>query len=193
VFELSAPSDVVAGGKLDLFLDLFLRLLDETADVAPTHIQLDYDAATRVLTGYLRRPQLTKAKFKPDPKGNKARLYLTGDLGVMLRDGCLVYKGRKDFRIKIRGYGVDLKEVELALRDHPAVADAVVIARENELREKELVAYFIPSSQIVPTSSELRSFLRQRLTDYMIPTAFVTLDSIPLTPHNKVDRSALPQ
>jgi amino acid adenylation domain-containing protein len=143
--------------------------------------------------GYLRRPQLTKAKFKPDrEQGGGGRFYLTGDLGVMLPDGCLVYKGRKDFRIKIRGYAVDLKEVELALRDHPDVADAVVLARENELREKELVAYLVPSSRIMPNTSELRSFLGQRLADYMIPSVFVTLDRIPLTPHNKVDRSALP-
>ena len=142
--------------------------------------------------GYLRRPQLTKAKFRPDPKGEGNRLYLTGDLGVMLPDGCLVYKGRKDFRIKIRGYGVDLKEVELALRNHPTVADAVVVARENERREKKIIGYFTSTFRTSPSESELRSFLGQTLADYMIPSAFVRLDSIPLTPHNKVDRTALP-
>lgn len=142
--------------------------------------------------GYLRRPQLTKAKFTPDPKGEGRRLYLTGDLGVMLPDGCLVYKGRKDFRIKIRGYGVDLKEVELALRNHPMVTDAVVVAREQKRREKELIGYFTSTFRTSPSESELRSFLQQKLADYMIPSAFVMLDSIPLTPHNKVDRNALP-
>jgi amino acid adenylation domain-containing protein len=142
--------------------------------------------------GYLRRPQLTRAKFKTDPNGAQKRLYRTGDMGVMLPDGCLIYKGRKDFRIKIRGYGVDPKEVETALRAHPAVRDAVVVTRPNQLGETGLVAYFTVSYRPGPTVSELRSFLTQTLADYMIPSVFVKLDSIPLTPHNKVDRNALP-
>ena len=145
-----------------------------------------------VVPGYLRRPELTRAKFKLDPSGSKQRLYRTGDLGLMLPDGCLVYKGRKDFRIKIRGYGVDTLEVETALRAHPAVREAVVVPQQSDLGETYLLAYFTPSSRPAPSVSELGSFLRQTLADYMIPSAFVMLDSMPLTPHNKVDRSALP-
>jgi len=171
-----------------------VRLLDDAGNEVPLGEVGEITVRSRYLSpGYLRRPELTKAKFKPDPKGERKRLYLTGDLGVMLPDRCLVYKGRKDFRIKIRGYGVDLKEIELALRTHPAVADVVVVARENERREKELIGYFTSKSQPHPTASELRSFLGKTLADYMIPSAFVMLDSIPLTPHNKVDRNALPQ
>jgi amino acid adenylation domain-containing protein len=172
--------------------DIFL--LDDLGDGVSLGEVGEIAVRSRYLSpGYLRRPQLTKAKFTPDPKGEGKRLYLTGDLGVMLPDGCLVYKGRKDFRIKIRGYGVDLKEVELALRKLPAVTDAVVVARENERREKELIGYFTSTFRTRPSESELRSFLGQTLADYMIPSAFVRLDSIPLTPHNKVDRTALPQ
>jgi len=171
-----------------------IRLLDELGNEVRLGEVGEIAVRSRYLSpGYLRRPQLTKAKFRPDPKGEGKRLYLTGDLGMMLPDGCLVYKGRKDFRIKIRGYGVDLKEVELALRRHPAVADVVVVARENERKEKELIGYFTSTSRTRPSESDLRSVLGQTLADYMIPSAFVMLDSIPLTPHNKVDRNALPQ
>ena len=142
--------------------------------------------------GYWRRPDLTEAKFKSDPNGGQERLYLTGDLGLMRTDGCLLYKGRKDFRVKIRGYGVEVAEVEKRLLNHPDVREAVVVAKQNRLGESYLVAYFTVQSHSAPTVSELRGFLLEKLADYMVPSAFVTLDAMPLTPNGKLDRSALP-
>ncbi len=142
--------------------------------------------------GYWRRPDLTEAKFKLDPNGGRERLYLTGDLGLMRADGCLLYKGRKDFRVKIRGYGVEIAEVEKRLLSHPDVREAIVVARQNRLGESYLVAYFTVQSHSVPTVSELRGFLLEKLADYMVPSAFVMLDAMPLTPNGKLDRNALP-
>ena len=142
--------------------------------------------------GYWRRPDLTEAKFKPNPNGGEERLYLTGDLGLMRPDGCLLYKGRKDFRVKIRGYGVEVAEVEKRLVSHSDVREAIVVAKQNRLGESYLVAYFTVQSHSAPTVSELRSFLLEKLADYMVPSAFVMLDAMPLTPHGKLDRTALP-
>ncbi|MGH7835487.1 MAG: non-ribosomal peptide synthetase, partial [Candidatus Binatia bacterium] len=147
--------------------------------------------------GYWRRPDLTKAKFREDPQGGENRLYLTGDLGLMLPDGCLIHKGRKDFRIKIRGYGVEIAEIEKALLAHPGVKNAIVVSRPNESGEAQLVAYFTSREQAArqsePNISELRSLLKQKLPDYMIPPVFVHLPALPLTPNGKVDRSGLPR
>ena len=142
--------------------------------------------------GYLRRPDLTEAKFRADPQGGENRLYFTGDLGLMLPDGCLIHKGRKDFRIKIRGYGVEVAEVERALRAHAAIRDAVVVGRDKKSAETQLVAYFTLAQQSSPSVSELREFLATSLPAYMIPSAFVKLDALPLTPQGKIARRALP-
>jgi amino acid adenylation domain-containing protein len=143
--------------------------------------------------GYWRRPDLTEAKFKADPQGGDNRLYFTGDLGLMLPDGCLIHKGRKDFRVKIRGYGVDIAEVENVLRSHAAVEGAVGVARHDESGETRFIAYFTVASQRAPTTSELRVYLSRTLPDYMIPSVFVRLDAMPLTPNGKIDRRALPE
>jgi len=142
--------------------------------------------------GYLRNSRLTKAKFKRDPSETGSRLYLTGDMGLRLSDGCLIHKGRKDFRVKVRGYPVDLKEVEIALRAHPRVQDCVVTARTNQAGETIVIAHFVTVSQQAPTVSELVRFLEQTIADYMIPAKFVRLERMPLNPQNKVDRPALP-
>lgn len=142
--------------------------------------------------GYYQEPELTKAKFRPDPEDSEKRLYLTGDLGLMTSEGCLVYKGRKDFRAKIRGYGVDTIEVERALLGHAAIKEVVVVVHANEAGEAALVAYFTSDDKRGPTVSELRRFLKEKLADYMIPSAFVMLDAMPLTHNGKVDRRALP-
>ena len=143
--------------------------------------------------GYWRRPDLTKAKFLPDPEGGDRRIYLTGDLGRMSPDGCLEHLGRKDFQVKIRGLRVDVSEVEKALVSHPSVKEAIVTTRKDQSGDAQLVAYFVPSSHLVPTVSSLRILLREKLPDYMIPSAFIKLDAIPLTPtgSGKVDRRAL--
>lgn len=143
--------------------------------------------------GYWRNPYLTKSKFQPDAEGiSDKRLYFTGDLGLMLPDGCLIHKGRKDFRVKIRGYGVELIEIERMLLRHPAVNKAAVTAPQSKSGDACLVAYFTSSIQPAPAVDELRNFLRENLPDYMIPSAFVELEAIPLTANGKIDRQALP-
>ena len=142
--------------------------------------------------GYWRNPELTSAKFKNDPAHPEERIYHTGDLGLMLPDGCLIHKGRKDFRVKIRGYGVEIGEVEQALRDHSEIQDAVVVAKETESGEARLVAYLTSPVQHRPGIRQIRTMLKTKLPEYMIPSSFVLLDALPLTPNGKVDRRALP-
>jgi acyl carrier protein len=111
---------------------------------------------------------------------------------IIGRDGALIHKGRKDFRVKIRGYGVETVEVEKVLSSHPAIRDCHVIPQTFHSGEDRLVAYFTTSSNFVPSTTDLREFLQLTLAEYMIPSAFVPLDSIPLTPAGKLDRAALP-
>ncbi len=143
--------------------------------------------------GYWKNPELTKAKFKCDSEDSDMRIYYTGDLGLMLPNGCLIHKGRKDLRIKIRGYAVDLVEVEKALLSHPAIREAVVSISKRDSRDGVLIAYFTSARESAPTVSDLRSYLGEKLADYMIPSIFVKLETIPLTSNGKVDRNALPQ
>jgi amino acid adenylation domain-containing protein len=142
--------------------------------------------------GYWRRPYLNQRKFLPDPNQGNERLYLTGDLGRILPDGCLVYLGRKDLRVKVRGYGVELGEIERTLLAHPGVKEAAVVAWDRERGEKYLVAYVVPQQEPIVTIKELRDVLKKELPDYMIPSTFMILDALPLTPGGKVDRRALP-
>jgi len=142
--------------------------------------------------GYWRRPDLTQAAFQPDPDGGDARLYRTGDLGQILPDGTLVHLGRIDQQVKIRGYRVEVAEIEAALYDFDTIKEAVVVAREGQSGDRHLVAYVVPSSQPASTVSELRSALAEMFPDHMIPSAFVMLEKLPLTPTGKVDRRALP-
>jgi acyl carrier protein len=110
----------------------------------------------------------------------------------MQPDGCLVVTGRNDFRVKIRGFRIEVAEVELALRGSTKVQEAAVVAHEDQLGEKQLVAYVVSPSEQAPTTSELRDFLKDKLPDYMVPSAFVVLDELPLTPNGKLDRLNLP-
>jgi amino acid adenylation domain-containing protein len=143
---------------------------------------------------YLNRQELVAEKFIPDPFGGEpgARLYRTGDLARWRPEGQIEFLGRIDFQIKIRGYRVELGEVEAALSAYPTVKEAVLIAREDQTGGKRLVAYLVTSSEGDTTVSQLRAFLRQKLPDYMAPSAFVFLDKLPLTPNGKVNRKALP-
>ena len=143
--------------------------------------------------GYWRNPKLTVSKFKQDPEDPNKRLYFTGDLGLMLPDGCLIHKGRKDGRIKVRGYGVDLNEVEAVLRSHKAIRDAVVVDRKDKSGETRLIAYFTSPAERSLTTSELRKFLGNTLAEYMIPAAFVRMEALPLTVNGKIDHKALPE
>ena len=142
--------------------------------------------------GYWRDPERTQAAFLPDPMGSDARIYLTGDLGMRGRDGCLFHVGREDFQVKIRGFRIDVSEVEIALRAIEGVGDAVVVGRLNRLGGQRLVAYFVPSTKPFITVTKLRQRLVQVLPDYMIPSAFVFMDAMPKTPNGKTDRLRLP-
>jgi amino acid adenylation domain-containing protein len=144
--------------------------------------------------GYLRRPELTAEKFIPDPFSDEPgqRLYKTGDLACYLPDGSIEFLGRMDDQVKVRGFRIELAGVEAVLREHEGVREAVVLAREDRLGEKSLVAYVVAARGRVLTDDVLREHLKQRLPEYMIPPVFVTLDKLPLTPNGKVDRKALP-
>jgi amino acid adenylation domain-containing protein len=142
--------------------------------------------------GYWRDPERTTAAFLPDPAGSDARIYLTGDLGVKGRDGCLFHVGREDFQVKIRGFRVDVSEIELALRAIDGVGDAIVVGRPDSSGGQRLVAYFVPSAEPIITVTKLRQSLAGVLPEYMIPSAFVILDAMPKTPNGKTDRLRLP-
>lgn len=142
--------------------------------------------------GYHNRPDLTAEKFIPDPFSSNAnaRLYRTGDLGRYLPDGTIQYTGRVDHQVKLRGYRIELGEVESALRALPDVQQSLVVLREDVPGDPRLVAYWTGSNPI--TVQELRDALRKTLLDYMIPSSFIRLEAMPLTPNGKVDRRMLP-
>jgi acyl carrier protein len=142
--------------------------------------------------GYWRKPEMTRASFFPGPAGSDERIYRTGDLGLLRPDGSLEHYGRKDFQVKIRGQRVEVTEIDMALSEHTAVKEAVTVARDDAMGDKCLVAYIVPATTPAPTSKELRLFLQQQLPDYMVPSAIVLLDAMPLTPNGKLDRQALP-
>jgi acyl carrier protein len=162
-----------------------------------------YISGAGVTRGYLNRPDLTAERFIPDPFSSETgtRMYRTGDLARHLPDGSIEFLGRADFQVKIRGFRIELGEIEPALRQHPAVRECVVVAREDSPPtgghpaggepETRLVAYVVPQEK-APATSVLRSHLQGFLPDYMIPSAFVLLDALPLTLNGKIDRRALP-
>jgi len=148
---------------------------------------------SRYLTpGYWHKPDLTDALFKQDPKGSDQRLYFSGDLGRWRPDGLLELVGRKDFQVKIRGYTVQIGEVEMALYDLGSIKEAVVVALPDEKGNQRLVAYLVSKSKPEPAVGELRAQLKEKLPSHAIPAIFVYLDSLPRTPNSKVDRQALP-
>jgi amino acid adenylation domain-containing protein len=143
-------------------------------------------------SGYWRQPELTRAKFLPDPNGGSARIYLTGDLGYRLPDGCLIHMGRKDFQAKIRGHRVEVSAIEMALLDIPAIKQVAVVPWDDLGKDTRLAAYVVPQPGQTPTSDALRALLKERLPSYMLPSAFVIVDHLPLTAGGKIDRRALP-
>ncbi|MCC5645817.1 amino acid adenylation domain-containing protein [Nostoc sp. CHAB 5824] len=146
-----------------------------------------------VARGYLNRPELTLQKFIPNPfeKSQGSRLYKTGDLVCYRLDGNLEYLGRMDSQVKIRGFRIELGEIETVINQHPQVVQAVVIAREDIPGNKRLVAYVVGNQGQVQID-EIRQFLKQKLPPYMVPSAFISLDRLPITPNGKVDYRALP-
>ena len=143
--------------------------------------------------GYWNRPDLSELAFSLDADQLLGRIYRTGDLGRKSADGCLEYFGRKDARVKIRGYRVECYEIELALLDIPSVDQAFVTHRQDERDETQLVAYVVYTKGQDATVNELKHVLAQRLPAYMLPASFVFMDTLPLTPSGKIDRRALPE
>ena len=154
-----------------------------------------YIGGAGVARGYLNRPDLTAERFLKDPfvSDPAARMYRTGDLGRYLADGNIEFLGRNDFQVKIRGFRIELGEIEARLMEHPAVREAVVIAREDTPGDKRLAAYYTSTEQQDAFGAEhLRSHLSSVLPEYMVPAAYVRLEQLPLTANGKLDRRALP-
>jgi len=170
-------------------------VLDAAMRPVPTGVPGElYVGGAGVARGYLNRPALTAERFIPDPFSAEpgARLYRTGDRARWRGDGEVDFLGRMDHQVKIRGFRIEPGEIEIALREHGAVRDAVVIAREDGGRSARLVAYVAPMDGASVDSAALRAHLADRLPSYMIPSAFVAIERVPLTPGGKVDRRALP-
>lgn len=151
-----------------------------------------YIGGVGVARGYLNQPDLTNERFIPNPFGD-GRLYKTGDLARYLPDGNIEYLGRIDQQVKIRGFRIELGEIEITLKQHPGVREAVILVHEHhQTGDQRLVAYVVAEKQSVPTNSELREFLQEKLPKYMVPSVFVQLKALPLLPNGKLDRQALP-
>ncbi|WNG56955.1 amino acid adenylation domain-containing protein [Archangium gephyra] len=185
-----------------------VHLLDEKRAPVPVGVVGElYIGGAAVARGYLHRPELTEERFIPDEYKAKpgGRLYRTGDYARYLEDGNLEFLGRRDAQVKVRGFRIELAEVESALSRHPAVKDVVVAAREDGAGARKLVAYVVTSplplgegrgeGVTAPglNAEVLRTWLKNRLPEYMVPSAFMCLESFPLTPSGKVDRRALPE
>ncbi|XSS66377.1 non-ribosomal peptide synthase/polyketide synthase [Pseudomonas sp. B11] len=175
--------------------DLQLYVLDDRREPVPVGVVGElYVGGAGVARGYLNRPELNAERFIADPFSGRpgARLYKTGDLGRRLADGSIDYLGRNDDQVKIRGFRIELGEIEARLAACDGVREAVVIAREDTPGDKRLVAYVIGEEGMAPNAADLRTQLLVHLAEYMVPAAFVMLDSFPLTTNGKLDRKALP-
>ncbi|MBE9033576.1 non-ribosomal peptide synthetase [aff. Roholtiella sp. LEGE 12411] len=173
------------------FANTQVYILDQYLQLVPIGVAGElYIGGVGVAQGYLNRPDLTKEKFISYSPQNPI-LYKTGDLARYLPDGNIELLGRIDDQVKIRGFRIELGEIEAVLSSHPQVQAAVVMVRELQTDNKSIVAYIVSGQQSL-TTSELRNFLKQKLPDYMIPSAIAILETLPLTPNGKVDRRALP-
>jgi amino acid adenylation domain-containing protein len=188
--DLFSTTGSVIGKRIP---DLQIYVLDAAQRPAPIGVAGElYVAGRGVARGYLGRPELTAERFIPHPWSREGeRLYRTGDRGRYLANGELEYLGRADRQVKVRGFRVELGEIEAVLVQHKGVAASVVIARDDE-NDIRLVAYVVAVAEHAPTVDDLRSHLREQLPEYMTPSAFVVLDRLPLTNNGKVDRRALP-
>jgi amino acid adenylation domain-containing protein len=179
-----------------------VRVLDPSGHPCPIGVPGElHIGGAGLARGYLNNPELTAEKFIPDPFSDdpSARLYKSGDLASWNPDGTLAFHGRIDQQIKLRGFRIEPAEIEANLLAHPAVAQAVIVLRHDDPANPRLIAYWVAqnldaqeSTSDAPGSDQLRAFLAQRLPDYMVPSAFVALETLPLTTNGKLDRKALP-
>ncbi|MBW4611881.1 MAG: amino acid adenylation domain-containing protein [Desmonostoc vinosum HA7617-LM4] len=173
--------------------DLQIYLLDPNQQPVPIGIPGEmYIGGAGLARGYLNRPELTSSKFLTNPFNNSKFncLYRSGDLARYLPSGNIEYLGRIDNQVKIRGFRIELGEIETALAGHPDVAEVTVIVREDIPKDQRLVAYIVPRREKTPVL-HLRDFLKEKLPEYMLPSAFVILDTLPLTSNGKIDQKAL--
>ncbi|MBD2355858.1 amino acid adenylation domain-containing protein [Tolypothrix sp. FACHB-123] len=197
VYTIPNSSEAIAGevpiGRPLAHLQTYI--LDSYQQPVPIGIAGElYIGGETLAQGYLNRPELTAEKFIANPFSQQpqARLYRTGDLARYLPDGNIEFLGRIDNQVKIRGFRIELGEIEARLAQHHSIQETIVIAREDIPGDKRLVAYLVAKSSTLPTTSELRAFLKEHLPEYMVPSAFVFLDTLPLTLNRKVDHRALP-
>lgn len=174
--------------------DMKIKVLDDSGmDIGFGNIGEICVISSYISPGYWGKPDLTDKSFVPDPEEKSRRIYHTGDVGYMLPDGCLVHLGRKDFQIKIRGNRVEAAEVEAAIRSLKNIKDVVVIMGKSQNGVERLVAYYVSVDGSPLNVSFLRRALAEKLPDYMIPSVFVKLDNLPITPTGKLDRLSLPK
>jgi len=167
-------------------------VLDANKQLTPIGVSGElYLGGDGLARGYLRRPELTAERFVAHPFRAGERLYRTGDMVRRLADGNLEYLGRMDQQIKLRGFRIELGEIEIALEEQPDIQQAVVVMQADDRGEQRLTAYLVPRGGAAVNPGELRENLLRKLSDYMVPSAFVRLDELPLTPNKKVDRKAL--
>ncbi|WP_066383167.1 non-ribosomal peptide synthetase [Anabaena sp. CA = ATCC 33047] len=172
-----------------------IYILDEQMQPVPLGVKGElYIGGASVTRGYLHRPELTQIKFIANPfsQDGKAFLYKTGDLARYLPDGNIEFLGRVDNQVKIRGYRIELEEITTVLSQHSSVQQAVVLLQEDETGNQRLVAYIVPRKDVIANVDDWRDFLKSKLPEYMIPSAFMKLKTLPLTSNGKVNRQALP-
>ncbi|MBV9759991.1 MAG: amino acid adenylation domain-containing protein, partial [Acidobacteriaceae bacterium] len=198
-YQMDSPQPAPDSGTLPLGTPLGnvrTYLLDERGELVPIGAVGElYIGGAGVARGYWKRTELTAERFVADPFAENpgARMYRTGDLGRWRADGQIEFLGRNDFQVKIRGFRIELGEIEARLAEHAGVCEAVVLAREDTSGDKRLVAYYTPvQSETAVEAEQLRAYLAASLPGYMVPAAYVRLESFPLTPNGKLDRQAFP-
>ncbi len=171
-----------------------LHLLDDSLERVADGICGEIYLGGKLARGYFKRPDLTAEKFIPHPfsKESDARLYKTGDLGRHLPGGSIGFVGRVDDLVKVRGFRIELGEIAKTIRQYPEIRDAFVVALDADSDRSRIVAYAVPNSSSTISVTDLQSYVRSKLPDYMVPARFIFLDALPISPNGKIDRKALP-
>ena len=171
-----------------------LHLLNDSLERVADGVRGEIYLGGRLARGYFKRPDLTAEKFIPHPFSQEpgARLYKTGDLGRLLPSGSIEFVGRVDDLVKVRGFRIELGEIAKTIRQHPEIDDAFVLALDADSDRSRIVAYAVPNLRSTISATDLRSYVREKLPDYMVPARFIFLDALPVSPNGKIDRKALP-